>query len=95
MRALWFKKEYVGPILSGEKTDTVRINPVKGLKAGDLVGAHVGPRPRFATLRVTSVETIRLGDLDGERRQVIVRLYDVADADDLVLTHISFVKVGE
>lgn len=95
MRSLWFKKQFVDRILSGEKVDTVRTKPVRGMVVGELVGAHVGPRPRFATLRVTGIQEIRLGDLDAERRKSVVRLYDVADADDLILTHISFVLVDE
>lgn len=98
MRSLWFRKVYVDPILSGEKVDTVRIKPVPGLKVGDLIGAHVGPRPRFATLRITAIEEIRLGDLDAKRRESVVSLYELDEelfGFYTTLQHISFVLVGE
>lgn len=95
MRNLWFKQVYVGPILSGDKVDTVRLKAVPWLHVGDVVGASVGPRPRFATLRVTAIETIEIDTLDPERVKSIQKLYRLKVTEGVVLTRISFLRVEE
>jgi hypothetical protein len=65
---------YVEPILSGEKVSTVRRETCR-LQAGEIVRATVGPRPAFATLRITRREDITLHDLDAEYRRDVQRLY--------------------
>lgn len=63
MVTLWFKQLYVEPILSGEKTDTIRKSPLRSpLHVGEAVKFSVGPRPPFAVVEITYVEPI---DLDA------------------------------
>ena len=56
---LFFKAIYRGPILRGEKTDTIRL-PKRLPRVGALVKACVGPSRIFATLRILAVEPIGL-----------------------------------
>ncbi len=61
---LWFRNDYVDPILAGTKTSTIRRQNGRLPRAGDVVAASVGPRPAFATLKIRSVETLRLIQID-------------------------------
>lgn len=82
---LWFKQIYVAPILSGEKTDTIRNAGKCKLQAGDVVTFSVGPRPAFATAKILTRENIALNELTPERREQVATLYD-ADGDFCRLT---------
>ncbi len=72
---LWFRNDYVDPILAATaplsppwyaatKTSTIRRQNGRLPRAGDVVAASVGPRPAFATLKIRSVETLRLIQID-------------------------------
>jgi hypothetical protein len=54
---LFFKAIYREPILTGEKTDTIRL-PKRLPKRGSVVQACVGPSRIFARLRILAVEPI-------------------------------------
>ena len=69
---LFFKAIYRAPILSGEKTDTIR-RPMRIPAAGSLVKACVGPSRIFATLRVLGVTPI--GSLTPERAAQVLACY--------------------
>lgn len=71
MGSLWFKREYVEPILRGEKRDTIRASTT--LRTGDQASASVGPRPPFARLHVTKVERIALAEIDDLDHRAAVR----------------------
>ena len=71
MKNLWFKARYVESIQREEKIDTIR-RPSIRYQLGEIVGASVGPRPPFARLRILSIESIRLSDLDPVRRREVV-----------------------
>jgi len=75
MKALWFKGEYVEPILTGAKDSTVRRAATCRVFAGETVRATVGPRPHFAILQITKREDITLADLDADYRRDVQRLY--------------------
>ena len=62
-RHLMVKGEYVGKILSGEKTTTIRLGVVR-VKYRDII-IHGGGRP-VAKALVTSVKTKRVSDLTDE-----------------------------
>jgi len=74
---LWFKQKYVAPILSGEKSDTIRKASSRLPAADNVVSFAVGPRPAFARARVLSVEPIDLDDIEPERRAELLRYYGV------------------
>ncbi len=73
-RHLWFKKCYVEPILSGEKTATIRLKKPK-VDVGDTVTFHVGPRPSFATARILSVQQVTLDSLPRTTQHGLRSLY--------------------
>jgi uncharacterized protein YqfB (UPF0267 family) len=75
MRALWFRREYVAPILSGAKQITVRRASSRLPAAGDLIGASIGPRPPFAALRILRVEPITLDQLDPGHAEAVRAFY--------------------
>lgn len=71
---LGFKQTYIEPILSGEKTDTIRKDT--RLVAGDIVLARCRyDQPPFATLRVLSVRTVTLAEMDPERAAGVAAMY--------------------
>lgn len=74
MKTLWFKQIYQAPILSGEKTDTVRRVNCK-LRPGDTVGFSIGPRPPFAHAYILEREEIKLAELPEEHRAQVAKLY--------------------
>jgi len=75
MKTLWFKQIYMTPILSGEKTDTIRRRSCK-LRAGNVVAFTVGPRPPFARAEILTREDIDLVDLAESRAAQVITLYD-------------------
>jgi hypothetical protein len=85
MKILWFKQEFVGSILSGEKRDTIRKASRRLPQAGDIVQFSVGPRPAFARARITAVTPVRHASISAARRAQLARCYEAADpADDMV-----------
>ncbi len=75
MASLWFKKRYVEPILSGQKTSTIRMKKPK-VGVGDTVTFHVGPKPSFATVQIQSVEEVAFDDLPPARKDGLRSVYD-------------------
>jgi hypothetical protein len=75
---LFFKAIYRDPILSGEKTDTIR-RPVRLPRVGSLVKACVGPSRIFATLRILEVAPI--ASLSAERASQVLACYPEVTAD--------------
>ena len=73
MKTLWFKQEFVAPILSGEKRDTIRAQSTRLPRVGDAVAFTVGPRPAFAHAIINSVETIASSDISDNRSQQLAR----------------------
>ena len=71
--ALWFKSEFVAPILKGQKTDTIRKDSDRLPVSGEIVSFSVGPRPAFARALIVSVAPVSLSDLDPERRAQVVQ----------------------
>jgi hypothetical protein len=73
----WFKQRYVGTILSGEKTDTIRpLSASRRLPAiGEQVALSVGPRSPFATVVVEAVESVDPADLPADRAGRLAGIY--------------------
>lgn len=69
---LFFKAIYRDPILSGEKTDTIR-RPTRMPAVGSIVKACVGPSRIFAHLRILEVAPI--ASLSAERRAQVLACY--------------------
>lgn len=67
MRALWFRRVDVAPILSGAKTQTIRRQA--RYAPGDRVPCTVGPRQPFATVHILTVEPITLEGIPPEGRR--------------------------
>lgn len=71
---LGFRQQFIAPILSGEKCDTIR--KATRLIAGDIVQAGCRyDQPPFATLRVLSVSNVTLSDMDPERAAGVGETY--------------------
>lgn len=88
MTSIWFKNQYVEPILSGDKVDTIR----RGRKLyvpGTILRASVGPRPPFAMLEVIECELITLATCLPERRASLRSLYHGLSCDE-ILTQVLF-----
>lgn len=79
---IWFKSEFVDPILSGQKRDTIRRATPRyaALRPGSRVSFSVGPRPAFASAVVT--ETRDVGDVSPDRLRAATRL--VGDGGPLI-----------
>ena len=73
---LFFKGIYRAPILSGEKTDTVRM-PKRLPAPGAIMQACVGPSRIFAALAILSVEPISA--LSPERAAQVIACYGAID----------------
>lgn len=71
---LWFKQKYVEPIITGEKTDTLRKPTSKWMPEGTLISLSVGPRTPFALARITACEVVKTRDLSEERRESLRKL---------------------
>jgi hypothetical protein len=80
MRTLWFKSEFVVPIMSGEKRDTIRRRSNRLPRAGEVVAFSVGPRPAFAHAVVESVESV--GHIQALRRDRLHEL--IGEGGDMV-----------
>jgi len=80
---LFFKEMYRDPILSGEKTDTVRL-PRRLPSVGAIVQACVGPSRIFARLRIIAIEPI--GALPADRAAQVQACYGALDPSMVRLT---------
>lgn len=67
MKNLWFRQCYVGPILLGDKTDTIRKPGGRSYEVGETIALTVGPRPAFAEAVVTAFEPVRAEWLPADR----------------------------
>ncbi|MDQ3288924.1 MAG: ASCH domain-containing protein [Pseudomonadota bacterium] len=76
MKTLWFKREFVAPILAGEKTDTFRVLGKRTFAVGELVALSNGPRPAFARALITAVELVAADDQAA--RQSLVAQWSAA-----------------
>ncbi len=63
---LWFKAEYVEPIIRERKTSTIRKSDGTLPQPGETIACCVGPRLPFAHVKVTAVEHVRIRDLTEE-----------------------------
>jgi len=79
---LFFKAIYRDQILRGEKTDTIRAK-ARGICAGRLVKACVGPSRIFATLRVLEVAPV--ASLSEIRRAQVIACYGEMPPDAVQL----------
>ena len=84
---LFFKAIYRDPILTGEKTDTIRTNK-RVPKVGAIMQACVGPSRIFARVRITAVEP--LGSLTPERARQVEACYGALDPTMVRLTFERF-----
>jgi len=76
---LFFKQIYRAPILSGEKTDTIR--PAKRLpRVGSVVQACVGPSRIFARLVITAHEAVQVDQLESTRVGQVAACYSDTSA---------------
>ena len=76
MKTLWFKSEFVAPILSGDKCDTIRKPSNRLPGVGDEVAFSVGPRRPFARAIITTVELIDpASDVASSRAAQVARCY--------------------
>ena len=80
---LFFKEIYRNPILSGEKTDTIRL-PKRLPAVGSIVQACVGPSRIFARLRITAAESI--STLSLERAAQVEACYGALNSSMVRLT---------
>ena len=80
---LFFKEIYREAILSGEKTDTIRL-PKRLPRVGSIVQACVGPSRIFARLRITAAEPI--ATLSPERAAQVEACYAALDPSMIRLT---------
>lgn len=93
MKTLWFKGEFVSPILSGAKTDTVRRPSTRLPQIGESVAFAVGPRPAFAHATIIGCERITVKGLPVGRRKALRALYgdSVLSPEGLVLLQFRLV----
>lgn len=73
MKTLWFKFEFVAPILSGEKRDTIRVQSTRLPRVGDVVAFSVGSRTPFAQCIVDRIETVTQNDLPQSRSKQLAQ----------------------
>lgn len=73
MKTLWFKSEFVTPILSGEKRDTIRPESTRLPHVGDTVAFSVGPRPPFAQATIVRIESVKVDELPESRHRALAR----------------------
>lgn len=85
MPSLWFKQQYVLPILAGDKVDTIRRGECP-IPEGTRVKFQVGPRPPFAEAEIICSEVIRYQDVEPERQRILREIYPTGD----VFTQILF-----
>ena len=74
MKTLWFKARYVDPILTGQKTHTIRARAPK-LGVGEIIDVSVGPRTPFARVKILDISTVDLCALPVEEQRSIADLY--------------------
>lgn len=80
---IFFKAIHRDPILSGEKTDTIRM-PKRLPRMGSIVQACVGPSRIFAQLRITGAHPI--STLSPERAAQVEACYGALDPSMVRLT---------
>lgn len=73
---LFFKEMYRGPILRGEKRDTIR-RPSAAWRIGRIMQACVGPSRIFARLQITAIEMVE--EMDADRAQQVRNCLDSCD----------------
>ncbi len=73
MKTLWFKSEFVVPILSGEKRDTIRVESTRLPRVGEVVAFSVGPRTPFARCVIDRIETVIPDDFTQDRSQQLAQ----------------------
>jgi hypothetical protein len=88
MKSLWFKATFVKPILSGQKTDTIRRASNRLPAVGDQIALSVGPREPFATAEVLSVEP---AVMSASKREKVAKLYG-DDLDNMVTIRFRLVQ---
>ena len=91
MKNLWFKNEFVLPILDGHKSHTIRKSDARLPKVGEIVSFSVGPRPPFAKARVLKVRMVKLSELEPAQRTAVLRCYK--NTTDLV--RVEFTLINE
>ena len=68
MKMLWFKQIFVGDILSGAKTDTIRRESNRLPAVGETIGLSVGARAPFAMARIVRRRRVQFDRLSEQRR---------------------------
>lgn len=81
MKSLWFKAEFVDPILKGSKTDTIRKVSTRLPAKGDRIALSVGPRAPFAHALIVSVRPV--ARVSAQRIAALASIYgpDAATQD--------------
>ena len=87
---LFFKEIYRNPILTGQKTDTVR-GSKRLPRVGQIVKACVGPSRIFADLLIEAIEPV--ASLSEQRASQVRDCYDGAIPVDAVLLRFRRVNV--
>jgi hypothetical protein len=67
MKTLWFKSQFVDPILRGDKIDTIRPIDRRRFVVGERIGLTVGARPPFAVAIITSIEEVDAASIEIAR----------------------------
>lgn len=88
MKTLWFKNEFVDPILTGKKTHTVRKEASRLPVVGERVALSVGPRAPFALAIIIAREPIDLERLSALKRREMEKCYP--DGITVSLIRLSF-----
>jgi len=84
MKMAWFKQKFVEPILSKEKTNTVRKKGSRLPTIGDTVGFQVGPRTPFCIAKITEIKDIAIKDLPEEHQQDVFRCFKGKELPNMV-----------
>lgn len=90
MKTLNFRKESIEPILSGDRTVTLRARTT--VQTGSLAAARCQrDQPPFALLQITAIRLVEVSSIDPDvaRQERVARLYP--DAEELL--EISFRRV--
>ena len=90
MKTLNFRKESIEPILSGDRTVTLRARTT--VQAGSLAAARCQrDRPPFALLQITAIRCVEVSSIDPDmaRQERVARLYPEAKE----LLEISFRRI--
>lgn len=88
---MWFKARYVGPIVRGEKRDTIRRLGKRPPVTGAIVPFSVGPRKPFAMARITDWVEISASDLPNGKAASVQSL--IGEAPSYVLIEFEVLEV--